>query len=398
MSDLVDRLAAKAGVAHAASRRPIPPFTEEHERFRSTVRGFVATELAPRVAEWEEARWFPDEVFERLAQLRYLGLKFPVQYGGDDDIVADAVFAEELSRCGSGGLAAGIGAHTGIALPPIAKFGTEDQKQRYLVPGIRGARIAALAITEPDAGSDVASIRTHARRVDGGWLVNGSKTFITGGIRAHALVTAVRTSPEGGHHGLSLMIIDRGPGVVSTPLEKLGWHASDTAQISFDDVFVPDENLLGPENRGFQLIMANFPWERLLMALGAVGAMQATFEQTREFALQRSAFGKPIAAHQVTRHKLAEVAVTIEAARDVTYAALRRHVWGEDAVPAVTIAKLATQRASFEVSDTCLQIHGEAGYMKDHGIERAVRDARLGPIGGGTDEIMKEILGRWLGL
>ena len=411
-------LSTKAGAAPAAARRPIPPFTAEHEQFRATVRRFVATELAPRAPEWEEARSFPDEVFGRLAELGYLGLKFPVRYGGEDDIVADAVFAEELSRCGSGGLAAGIGAHTGIALPPIAKFGTEEQKQRYLVPGIRGERIAALAITEPDAGSDVASIRTHARRVDGGWLVNGAKTFITGGVRAHALVTAVRTSAEGGqpddscgaqsgeagrrarakHEGLSLMIIDRGPGVVCTPLEKLGWHASDTAQISLEDVFVPEENLLGTENRGFYLIMANFQWERLLMALGAVGAMQVTFEKTREYALRRRTFGKPIAAHQVIRHKLAEIAITIEAGRDVTYAALRRHVSGEDAVREVTIAKLATQRSAFDVSDTCLQIHGGAGYMKEYGIERAVRDARLGPIGGGTDEIMKEILGRSLGL
>ncbi len=391
-------LAAKAGVERAVARRPIPPFTEEHEQFRAVIRRFVAAELAPRAAEWEQARSFPDDVFRRLAELGYLGLKFPAQYGGDDDVVADAVFAEELSRCGSGGLAAGIGAHTGIALPPIAKFGTEQQKQRYLVPGIRGERIAALAITEPDAGSDVASIRTHARKVDGGWLVNGAKTFITGGVRAHALVTAVRTSPEGGHQGLSLMIVDRGPGVGSTPLEKLGWHASDTAQISFDDVFVPEQNLLGTENQGFYLIMANFQWERLLMALGAVGAMEAIFERTREYALQRRAFGKPIASHQVIRHKLAEIAITIEAGRDVTYAALRRHVSGEDAVREVTIAKLATQRAAFEVSDTCLQIYGGAGYMKEYGIERAVRDARLGPIGGGTDEIMKEILGRSLGL
>ncbi len=391
-------LAAKAGVASAAARRPIPPFTEEHEQFRAVIRRFVAAELAPRAAEWEQARSFPDDVFRRLAELGYLGLKFPAQYGGDDDIVADAVFAEELSRCGSGGLAAGIGAHVGIALPPIARFGTEQQKQRYLVPGIRGERIAALAITEPDAGSDVASIRTHARKVDGGWLVNGAKTFITGGVRAHALVTAVRTSAGGGHHGISLMIVDRGPGVVSTPLQKLGWHASDTAEISLHDVFVPEENLLGTEHHGFYLIMANFQWERLVMALGAVGAMAAIFERTREYALHRRAFGKPIAAHQVIRHKLAEIAITIEAGRDVTYAALRRHVSGEDAVREVTIAKLATQRAAFEVSDTCLQIHGGAGYMKEYGIERALRDARLGPIGGGTDEIMKEILGRSLGL
>jgi acyl-CoA dehydrogenase len=381
-----------------AKPAPIPPFTAEHEEFRAAVRRFVQTELRPHAREWEDARWFPSDVFARLGELGYIGLKFPIEYGGDGDLIADAVFVEELAWCGSGGLAAGIGAHSGIALPPIWKFGTEDQKQRYLVPGIRGETVAALAITEPDSGSDVASIRTHAQKVDGGYVVNGSKMFITGGVRADVIVTAVKTTAQGGHHGISFLIIERGPGVESRPLEKLGWHASDTAHITLDDVFVPDENLLGELHKGFYLIMANFQWERLLMALGAVGAMQVAFEKTLRYALEREAFGKPIGRHQAIRHKLAEIAVTIEAGRDVTYAALRRHVAGEDAVREVTIAKLATQRASFEVMDTCLQIHGGAGYMVEYDIERAARDARLGPIGGGTDEIMKEILGRSLGL
>ena len=350
------------------------------------MRRFVETELQPRAQEWEDARWFPNDVFARLAELGYIGLKFPREYGGADDPIADAVFAEELARCGSGGLSAGIGAHSGIALPPIWRFGTEEQKRRYLVPGIRGEKIAALAITEPDAGSDVASIRTRAVKQDGGYLVNGSKTFITGGVRADMLVTAVKTTEGGGHHGISFLIIERGPGVESSALEKLGWHASDTALISFDDVFVPEENLLGDEHGGFYLIMANFQWERLLMALGAVGGMQAAFEQTVEFAGGRS-------MGQAVRHQLAEIAVAVEAGRDVTYAALRRYVNGEDAVREVTVAKLATQRAAFDAIDACLQIQGSGSPL-----ERAARDARLGPIGGGTDEIMKEILGRSLGL
>ena len=379
-------------------RSPIPPFTEEHEEFRHVVRRFVQTELYPHASEWEEARWFPNDVFKRLAELGYLGLKFPPEYGGDGDMVADAVLTEELAWCGSGGLAAGIGAHIGIALPPIWRFGTEEQKQRYLVPGIKGEKIAALGITEPDAGSDVASIRTQARRTDGGYVVNGSKTFITGGVRADAIVTAVKTSDRGGHHGLSFLIIDRGDGVRSNALEKLGWHASDTALITFDDVFVPAENLLGQENQGFYLIMANFQWERLLMALGAVGAMAAVFEKTLSYALEREAFGRPIGKHQAIRHKLAQIATIIEAGRDMTYHALRLYVAGQDAVREVTIAKLMTQRSAFEVIDACLQIHGGNGYMAEYEIERAARDARLGPIGGGTDEIMKEILGRSLGL
>ncbi|MFL5822198.1 MAG: acyl-CoA dehydrogenase family protein [Solirubrobacteraceae bacterium] len=376
----------------------MPPFTEEHEQFRAVVRRFVEQELFPHSAQWEADRWFPNDVFAKLAEHGYIGLKFPAEYGGDGDPVADAVFVEELSHCGSGGLAAGIGAHSGIALPPIGRFGTEEQKQRYLVPGIRGQKIAALAITEPDAGSDVASIRTMAKKVDGGYLVNGSKMFITGGVRADILVTAVKTTEAGGHHGISFLIIERGPGVESSALEKLGWHASDTALISFDDVFVPAENLLGQENGGFYLIMANFQWERLLMALGSVGAMQRAFDKTLRYALEREAFGRAIGHHQVIRHKLAEIATKIEAGRDVTYHALRRYLEGGDAVREVTIAKLATQRACFEVMDECLQIHGGNGYMVEYGIERAARDARLGPIGGGTDEIMKEVLGRSLGL
>jgi acyl-CoA dehydrogenase len=386
----VTSLAAKAGVESSSTRPPIPPFTPAHERLRSEIREFVLTRLRPHADEWEAAGWFPNEAFVWLARAGYLGLKFPARYGGGGDTVAAAVLVEELARCGSGGVAAGLGAHAGIALPPIMSFGTEEQHERYLVPGLRGELIAALAITEPGAGSDVASIRTHATRVDGGYVVNGAKTFITGGVRADVLVTAVRTRPEGGHHAISFLIVERGPGVSSSALRKLGWHASDTAEIAFDDVFVPEENLLGSEHGGFYLIMANFQWERLLMALGAVGAMQVCFENTLRFVTGRDA-----KVGQALRHRLAGVAVELEAGRAVTYAALRRHAAGLDAVREVTIAKLRTQRAAFDVIDTCLQIHGLDAPPE---LERALRDARLGPIGGGTDEIMKEILGRSLGL
>jgi acyl-CoA dehydrogenase len=387
MTALADGTRPEAGGA----RRPTPPFTAAHERLRAEIRDFVLTRLRPHADAWEEAGWFPSEAFGWMAQAGYLGLKFPAQYGGGDDTVAAAVLVEEMARCGSGGVAAGLGAHAGIALPPIAAFGTAEQKQRYLVPGLRGELVAALAITEPGAGSDVASIRTRARRVDGGYEVNGSKTFITGGVRADILVTAVQTTEAGGHHGISFLIIERGPGVRSSALRKLGWHASDTAEIGFDDVFVPEENLLGGLHQGFYLIMANFQWERLLMALGAVGAMQAALEQTLGFLA-----GRPdLARLQAIRHRIAEIAVELHAGRDVTYAALRRHVAGEDAVREVTIAKLRTQRAAFDVIDACVDIHGLDAPPE---LERALRDARLGPIGGGTDEIMKEILGRSLGL
>jgi acyl-CoA dehydrogenase len=374
------------------------PFSEEHEELRASIRRFVARELRPHATEWEDARWFPDEVFAKLGAAGFLGLKYPEHLGGQGgDALHDAVLAEELARCGSGGLAAGIGAHVGIATPPVWKFGTPEQHQRYLVPAIAGRKIAALGITEPGAGSDVAAIRTRARPVDGGWVVNGEKTYITNGVRAHFIVTAVKTTEQGGHHGISFLIVDRRPGVTSSKLEKLGWHASDTASIAFEDVFVPTENLLGREHEGFALIMANFQWERLLMALGAVAGMQVAFERTVAFARERVAFGRPIARHQAIRHKLADIATTVHTCRCVTYDALQRFSAGGDAVQEVTMAKLATQRAAFDVMDACLQIHGGAGYMKEYEIERMARDARLGPIGGGTDEVMREILGKTLG-
>jgi len=390
--------------AHAAvpqARRPLPPFTPEHEELRESVRRFVANELRPHAMQWEDAEWFPDEVFAKLAAVGFLGLKYPEELGGEGgDYLHDAVLSEELSRCGSGGVAAGIGAHVGIATPPVWKFGTEDQKQRFLAPAIRGERIAALGITEPGAGSDVAGILTKAEPVDGGWIVNGSKTFITNGVRADFVVTAVKTTGEGGHHGISFLVIEREfEGFeVSKKLEKMGWRASDTAELSFADVFVPRENLLGEENGGFYLIMANFQWERLLMALGAVGSMEAVIDLTIDYARERNAFGRPISKFQAIRHKVAEMALKLETARAITYHALRLFVETGDAVKEVTMAKLQSQRAAFEVADEALQIHGGAGYMKEYEIERVARDTRLGPIGGGTDEIMKEILGKQLGL
>lgn len=396
MSALADK-----GLPEAAARRPLPPFGDEHGALRESIRRFVAKELRPHAMEWEEARWFPNDVFTRMAELGYLGLKYPEEWGGQGgDHLHDAVLSEELARCGSGGLAAGIGAHIGIATPPIFKFGTEDQKRRFLAPAIAGEKIAALGITEPGAGSDVAGIHTAARRVDDGYVVNGSKTFITNGVRADFVVTAVKTTEDGGHHGLSFLVIEKGMEgfTVSKKLEKLGWHASDTAELAFDEVFVPAENLLGEENKGFYLIMANFQWERLLMALGAVGSMDHVLDATLAYARERTAFGRPIGRFQALRHTIAEMAVKLETSRSLTYHALRLFHEGQDALREVTEAKLLSQRAAYEVADAAVQVHGGAGYMREYEVERALRDTRLGPIGGGTDEIMKEILAKQLGL
>jgi acyl-CoA dehydrogenase len=376
-----------------------PPFSDEHEQLRQSARGFIERELTPHAQRWEDDQWFPDEVFAKLAAQGLLGLKYPTEYGGQGgDYLHEAVLIEELARIGSGGTAAGIGAHVNIATPPIWRFGTEDQKQRYLVPAIRGEKIGALGITEPGAGSDVAAIRTRAEPAEGGWVLSGEKTYITNGVRADFIVTAVKTTTEGGHHGISFLIVDRGEGVTSSKLEKLGWQASDTATIAFEDVFVPEENLLGGLHEGFALIMANFQWERLAMALGAVGAMQIAWERTAEFARERHAFGRSLSGHQAIRHKLVDLATSAHTCRCVTYDALRRFVGGEEPLREVTMAKLLTQRACFELMDGCLQIHGGAGYMREYWVERAARDARLGPIGGGSDEIMREILGRVLAI
>src|SRR5918996_6155254 len=299
-------------IKDSGRRAPLPPFTEEHEDLRETVRRFVSAEIAPHVEEWEAAREFPRELFRRCGELGFLGLKYPQTLGGQGgDYVHDAVWIEELSHSGaSGGVGAGLGGHTGIATPPIFNFGTPEQHERWLRPAIRGTKIGALGITEPSAGSDVASIRTFARRVDGGYVVNGGKTFITNGVRADFLVCAVKTTEEGGHRGLSFLVLEREmPGYkVTSKLEKLGWHSSDTGELSFTDVEVPAENLLGEENRGFQMVMANFAWERLLMSLGAVGGGGRPFEVAIGYAGARQAFGRPVGKFQVIRHKFAEMA------------------------------------------------------------------------------------------
>ncbi|MDW5594398.1 acyl-CoA dehydrogenase family protein [Conexibacter stalactiti] len=389
-------LLSRTGAGGATAARPLPPLTDAHVALRAEMRAFVAAELAPHAAAWEAARSFPDSALRRCCEAGWVGLKFPAELGGGGDPVGAAVFAEELARSGSGGLGAGIGAHAGIALPPVWKFGTPDQHERFLTPGIRGEKIAALGITEPDAGSDVAALRTRAERVDGGFVVNGAKLFITNGMRADFVVTAVRTKPEGGHGGISFLLIERGEGFASSPIEKLGWHASDTAELAFDDIFVPEENLLGELHGGFKLIMVNFAWERLMMSLGALGAVELVLERTVDFLRARAGRGTRVS--QSSRHRVAEVATTLEVGRALTYHALRLHLAGADCVREVTMAKLATQRAAYLAADSCLQVHFDAGEHAEPLLECAVRDLRLGPIGGGTDEVMKEILGKTMGL
>jgi acyl-CoA dehydrogenase len=392
-------------------------FTPDHEELRASARRWVQREVVPHVQAWEDAEWTPAAIFRRAGELGFLGLAYPVELGGQGGTpVHEAVFQQELARSGSAGFAAALGASMTIATPPILKFGTPEQQRRW-VPGVlAGEEVAALAITEPGTGSDVAGVRTTARRVDGGFVVRGEKCYITGGVRAHRYVTAVKTSEAGGHGGISFLVIERGPqpagaeddpealgadrgdGITARPLRKLGWHASDTALVSFDDVFVPEEGLLGELDGAFALIMSNFAWERISMALGAVAGMEAVLERTMAFVAERRAFGRRVADFQGTRWALAEMATQLEACRALTYEALRKHDLGVVTPQEVAMTKLLTQRAAVEVADRCLQLHGGAGYVKEQGIERALRDARLGPIGGGTDEIMKDVVGRTMGI
>lgn len=383
----------------SAPPAPHPPFDADHERIRREMRAFIATELAPNADAWEEARYFPDELFPKVGAAGYFGLKFEPEWGGSapsfqEGTLRAALWALELARCGSGGLAAGLGAHSEIAAPPIWKFGTDEQKRRWLAPAIRGELRCALGITEPGAGSDVAGLRTRATRVDGGWLVNGEKMFITNGVRFDAMVTAVRTGEGDRHAGISFLVVERGDGVSASPIHKLGWHASDTGMVALQDAFVPEDHLLGQLDQGFALIMANFQWERLQMSLGAVGAMEALLDMTIPFVQTRQVGGRPLVAQQAIRHRLAEAEVTLNASRAMTFDTLGRFAAGHDVLREVTMAKLQTQRAAVDVADVCLQLHGGYGTLEESGLPRALRDARLGPIGGGTDEIMAEILGR----
>ncbi len=376
-------------------------FLEEHEAFRRTVRSVIEKELRPHATEWEERQEFPRALYTRFGELGWLGLKYPEAYGGTNaGFLYEAVLLEELGRCGSGGVAAGLGAQFVISTGPIHLFGTEAQKERFLAPAIRGEKIGALAITEPDAGSDVAGLRTTARREGDVFVVDGAKTYITNGVRADFVVLAVKTDPRAGHRGLSMLLIERGtPGFsVGRKLEKLGWRASDTAELVFEGCRVPAENLLGQEGQGFYQIMGNFQWERLAMALGAVGAGQQILEEALRFAHDRRAFGGPLAKLQLVRHALADMATELEAARQLTYHALRLHADGEMAVAQTSMAKKVATEMCCRVADRALQLHGGAGYMMEYDIQRHWRDARLGPIGGGTSEIMNEIIAKQLGL
>ncbi|MDQ6778887.1 MAG: acyl-CoA dehydrogenase family protein [Actinomycetota bacterium] len=384
----------------AAQRRHFI-FTDEHEQLRESIRRFVIKELQPHADDWEETT-FPDWVFRRMGELGFLGLDKPEEYGGQGgDYYTSLVLSEEMVHSHSGGLAMGVAVQTDMALPPILAFGTEEQKQAWAVPAIRGEKILCLGITEPDAGSDVAAINTRAVRDGEEYAINGSKTFITNGHRADAIVLVTKTGADSSPHDrITLFLVPMDlPGVIrEKKLEKLGMHASDTALLAFQDVRVPASAVLGQVGKGFYHIMWELQGERLIGAAGSVAGAQHVFDRTLQYAKERTAFGRPIGSFQVTRHKFAEMATKIETARQLVYTTAWRFQNGEYPVREITMAKLHAARIAVEVADECIQIHGGNGYMKEYGIERTWRDLRLNRIGAGTDEIMLDVIGRSYGL
>ena len=375
-------------------------FTDEHEQLRESITAFVKKELAPHADEWEETT-FPDSVFHRMGELGFLGLDKSEEYGGQGgDYYTSLVLAESLVHAKSGGLAMGVAVHTDMAMPPILAFGTEQQKQEWVVPAIAGKKILCLGITEPDAGSDVSGIKSRAVRDGNEYVINGSKTYITNGHRADVIVLVTKTDADAGYDGFTLFLVPMdAPGVIrEKKLEKLGMHSSDTALLAFQDVRVPDTAVLGEVGKGFYHIMWELQGERLIGAAGCVAGAQACMEMTLQYALERTAFGRQIGKFQAIRHKFAEMATKIEAARQLNYMTAWRFNNGEYPVREISMAKLFAARVAVEVADECIQIHGGAGYMKEYGVERVWRDMRLNRIGAGTDEIMLDVIGRSYGL
>ena len=376
-------------------------FTAEHEALRASIRAFVERELAPHAEQWEADGNFPDWVFTKMGDAGLLGLSYPEEYGGSGgDYISTLVLKEEMARCGSGGVGMAVAVQTDMATPPIYKFGTETQKQEYLVPAIKGTKIACLGITEPNAGSDVANIETVAVRDGSDWVVNGRKIFITNGVRAHYCTLVARTDKPSGYHGFSLFIVPTNtPGwQVTRRLDKLGMHSSDTAEILMEDMRLPAEALLGEEGRGFYQIMWELQGERLVAAAGAVSGSQLLFEKCLQYAKERKAFGQPIGKFQTMAHRLAEMASEIAAARELVYDAVWKFNKGEYPVKEISMCKLYTGIVVNKIANDAMQIFGGAAYLMDVPVQRAWRDSRLMRIGGGADEVMREILSKMRGL
>jgi citronellyl-CoA dehydrogenase len=373
-------------------------FTEEHEAFRQSVRGVLAREVVPHIEEWEEGEGFPaHSLFKALGAAGFLGLEYDPAYGGQGaDHSYTVIFGEELGRMGCSGVAMAVTVQTDMATPALNRFGSEELKERYLAPANRGEMVASIAVTEADAGSDVAGLRTRAERDGDEWVINGSKLYITNGTQADWLCLLARTSDEGGYRGMSQIVLPTStPGFsVSRKLDKLGNRSSDTAELSFVDARVPVTNTIGEVGRGFQQQMAQFQNERMIAAYTATGAMDGALHRTADYLRDRKAFGQPLLANQYIQFRLAELSAEVDLLRHYNYACAEAYMRGEDTSRYATIAKLKAGRLQRDIADWCLQFHGGAGYMSETWVSRYFRDGRLLSIGGGADEVMLQILAR----
>ena len=371
-------------------------FTEEHEFFRKSFQDFLKKEVVPHIDTWEKTGTIDRFIWEKFGEMGYFGLATPEAYGGMDlDIFYTIIFIEELQKINSGGFAAAIWAHEYLAMTHLNKEANEEQKQKYLLPSVTGEKIGCLCITEPFGGSDVGGMRTTAVKNGDTYVLNGSKTFITNGVYSDYLIVAAKTSPELGNKGISIFVMDRDlPGISATKLDKLGWRASDTAEIAFDNVVIPAENLMGEENLGFPYIMQHFALERLIMGVNAHARSEWALDYTIGYMKERTAFGKSISKFQALRHKVADLASEVEMAKTFNYVTAKRLDGGEYVVKEATMSKLLSTKIADQVAYDCVQLLGGYGYMEEYPLARNLRDSRLGPIGGGTSEILREIISK----
>ena len=371
-------------------------FTEEHQLFRESLRDFLSKEVVPHLDKWEETGDIERFIWEKFGEMGFFGINYPEKYGGLDlDIFYTVIFLEELQKINSGGFAAAMWAHAYLAMTHLNKEGDERIKEKYLTPSIAGEKIGCLCITEPFGGSDVAGMRSTAVLEGDHYVLNGSKTFITNGVYSDYLIVAAKTDAKANNKGMSIFVLDREmAGISATKLDKLGWRASDTGEIAFDNVKVPKENLMGEEGQGFPYIMQHFALERLIMGINAHARAEYALTYALGYMEERTAFGKKINEFQALRHKIAEMASEIEMCKTFNYAVAQNMKVGEYVVKEASMSKLLSTKMADEVIYSCLQMLGGYGYIEDYPLARMFRDSRLGPIGGGTSEILKEIIAK----
>ena len=370
--------------------------TEEHEFFRKSFREFLHREVVPHIEKWEKTGTIERFIWKKFGDMGYFGLIYPEEYGGLElDLFYTVIFLEELQKINSAGFAAAMWAHAYLAMTHLFEEANHEQKVKYLTPSIAGDKIGCLCITEPFAGSDVSGMRTTAVLKGDKYVLNGSKTFITNGVYSDYLIVAAKTDPEAGHRGMSIFVVDRDtPGIHATKLDKLGWRASDTAEISFDNVEIPAENLMGEEGKGFPYIMQHFALERLVMGVNAHARSEYALEYTINYMKERYAFGKSISEFQALRHRIAQLSTEVEICKTFNYTTTKRLNDGEYVVKEATMSKLQSTKVADKVMYECLQMLGGYGYMEEYPLARLLRDSRLGPIGGGTSEILREIISK----